>query len=306
MKRLPVAISAVLALSLLSACSANSRSSSPNDGSSSSIPSVTSARYVGFSVPGYPPNPDNLVALEDAARVQATAVSFYMSLGKKLDISAISSLRSSGTLPIVEIDSDKISLREITVGTEDPVLRSYAKQIASVRGTVAVDFDHEFNGPWFEWGYTHESAVTFVAAWRHVVTIFRRSGATNVAWIWNPNVSSSSTTPIIPWYPGDAWVTMVGLDGYFYTPQATFGSVFGPTLSQVRNFTHHPVFIMETGANPSAHRAAQINDLFAGARKAGIVGVIWFDYHKYTSHNWSINNDPAALAAFRKAAEAYQ
>ena len=28
-----------------------------------------------------------------------------------------------------------------------------------------------------------------------------------------------------PWYPGDAWVTMVGLDGYFVTSQATFSTV---------------------------------------------------------------------------------
>ena len=57
-----------------------------------------------------------------------------------------------------------------------------------MNGAVAIDFDHEFNGAWSEWGYTHESARTFVAAWRHVVTVFRRNDATDVAWVWNPAV----------------------------------------------------------------------------------------------------------------------
>jgi hypothetical protein len=246
------------------------------------------------------------VTLENAAGVQASAVSFYMSLGRKLNIAAVSSLRSSGILPVVEIDSDKIPFRDIAAGTEDGALTSYARQIASVPGTVAIDFDHEFNARWMEWGYTHESAASFIAAWRHVVTVFRRNGAANVAWVWNPYVSTSATTAIRPWYPGDAWVTMLGLDGYFFTPKATFSTVFGPTLRQIRTFTRRPVLIVETGANPSAHRPAQISDLFKGARKAGIAGVIWFDYYKFAGHDWLIDNDPAALTAFRKAADTYR
>jgi len=295
-----------LAFVALTGCSA---SRPPTHPVSTPLPSAlptAAAPYVGFSVPGFPPNPDHLVTLENATGVQATAVSLYMSLGKKLDFAVVSSLRSSGVLPVVEIDSDTIPLRNIATGAEDTVLRYYARQIASVHGTVAIDFDHEFNGPWFGWGFNHEPAATFVAAWRHVVTIFRQNGATNVAWLWNPNVSGSSTTAIRPWYPGNSWVTMMGLDGYFYTPKATFSTVFGPTLTQIDAFTHRPILIVETGANPSASRPAQIRDLFEGARKAGIVGIIWFDYHKYVGHNWFIDNDPAALAAFRQAADAYK
>ena len=300
-----VTIFAGLALSAAVGCSA-SQASIPSVNMQLRSSSATSARYVGFSVPGFPPDSNHLVTLEDATGVVATAVSFYMSLGKKLDIAAVSALRSSGVLPIVEIDSDDIPLGDIAAGMEDGSLTSYARQIASVHGTVAIDFDHEFNGPWFDWGYTHESAAVFVSAWRHVVSVFRRSRVTNVVWIWNPSVSGSSTTVITPWYPGNSWVTMVGLDGYFYTPKATFNTVFGLTISQVRALTSHPVFIVETGVNPSTDLIAQIGDLFEGARKAGVVGVIWFDYHKYADHNWLLNNDPDALAAFGKAARAYQ
>jgi mannan endo-1,4-beta-mannosidase len=305
MKCITAAMVAGLTLAALTGCSSHTLVNP----SGTPLPSVRSeavTRYVGFSVPGFPPNTGHLITLERATGVLATAVSFYMSLGKALDLHAVSSLRASGVLPIVEIDSDKISLADIAAGTEDNVLKSYARQVASVHGTVAIDFDHEFNGPWFDWAYTHESAASFIAAWRHIVTIFRRNGATNVAWVWDPNVSARSTTAIRPWYPGNSWVTMIGLDGYFYSPKDTFSTVFGPTLKQVRSFTQKPIIIVETGVDPSANRSEQISDLFKGAREAGIVGLIWFDYHKHTDHNWVINGDPAALAAFRTAAKNYQ
>lgn len=310
MKNKLASIAAGLALAILAGCSASQQDPHPvNTPSSSPSPSVrpeATSRYIGFSVPGFPPDPDRLVRLETATGVQVSAVSFYMGIGKKLDIMTVSSLCSSGILPVVEIDSDKIPLSDIAAGAEDAVLRAYARQIASVHGEVAIDFDHEFNGPWFGWGYTHETAATFVAAWRHIVTVFRRNDATNVAWIWNPNVAGGFTSALRPWYPGDAWVTMVGLDGYFYTPQATFKTVFGPTLSQVRAFTSLPIFIVETGVDPSANRPAQISGLFEGAREAGIIGVIWFDYYKYSGRDWVIDNDKAALNAFRHAVKMYQ
>lgn len=295
----------VLIVATVVACSSSHQSMSLPTPPSPRLP-IKTFHYVGFSVPRFPPNPDNLVAAERATGVEATTVSLYMSLGKKLDISAVTSLCSSEILPIIEIDSDRISFRDIVSGAKDVVFKSYAKLLGSVHCTVAVDFDHEFNARWTEWGYTHETAAVFVSAWRHIVTIFRNNGATNVDWIWNPHVFVKSTTPIRPWYPGTSWVTMIGLDGYFYTSKDTFKTVFGSTLKQVHAFTRLPIFIIETGVNPTVNRSAQIHNLFNGAREAGIVGVIWFDYHKYPGHNWIINNDPAALTAFREAAKKYR
>ena len=56
----------------------------PLRSSSPSARAEAVSRYVGFSVPGFPPDPDRLVTLEKATGVQATAVSLYMSLGQKL------------------------------------------------------------------------------------------------------------------------------------------------------------------------------------------------------------------------------
>ena len=57
-------------------------------------------------------------------------------------------------------------------------------------------FGHEMNGTWYSWGYEHVPAAVFVAAWRHIVNVFRAVGATNVTWMWTVNIIDSD--PAIP------------------------------------------------------------------------------------------------------------
>jgi hypothetical protein len=120
--------------------------------------------------------------------------------------------------------------------------------------------------------------------------------------VWTVTRTDPETEPIASVWPGAAYVNAVGLHGYFTSPGATFSTVFGATLQQARALTSDPVVITETGASPQAGRPRAITSLFAGAAAARIAGIIWFDYNKYSGHDWYIDNDPAALAAFRKAA----
>jgi mannan endo-1,4-beta-mannosidase len=79
--------------------------------------------------------------------------------------------------------------------------------------------------------------------------------------------------------------------------------LFGQTIAAIRHFTRDPVLITETAAAPAAGQAAKIQELFAGARSAGMLGVVWFDDGGY--RDWVIDNDPAALAAFGQAAQGF-
>jgi hypothetical protein len=130
-----------------------------------------------------------------------------------------------------------------------------------------------------------------------------------VTWIWAANVDDSVTTALAPFWPGAAYVDVVGLDGYYTHPYSTFASIFTPTIRQVRALTGKPVLITETGANPAAGRPRAIADLFQGAARARVIGLIWVDHDKPSAHgpdhNWLIDNDPAALAAFRAAVKEY-
>jgi len=62
----------------------------------------------------------------------------------------------------------------------DGYLRSYARHVRAFRYPVIIGFGHEMNGFWYPWGFGHVRPRTWIAAWRHVVTVFRRQGADNV------------------------------------------------------------------------------------------------------------------------------
>jgi mannan endo-1,4-beta-mannosidase len=304
--RWALAASAVALAAALAGCSgtapAPARPAAP-------APKAAHGRYLGVSVPG---NPVSMPGVEKFAAVTGThpdLVSYYTSWYSTFDASGTAAIRASGALPLIFLDSGRIPLSQVSGGNDD-WLTSYAKAVAKYGHPVALSFDSEFNGPWWPWSYSHVSAAQFTAAWRRVVTVFRQAGAANVTWIWTVSVSSPVTTALKPWWPGSAYVNWIGVNGYLSVPGATFSNVFGPTFAQVSTVTSDPILITETGADPASDRPKAIASLFAGAESTpGVLGLVYFDYDKPSAHganhNWLIDNDPAALAAFRDAAKEY-
>ena len=129
-----------------------------------------------------------------------------------------------GAVPLVQINPTGISLAAIASGHYDAYLTSYAEAVRSYRYPVILGFGHEMNGSWYSWGYRHSSPAMFVAAWRHIVTLFRELGARNVTWLWTANImhTGGSIAHPAPWWPGNKYVTWVGLDGYYYKPSWKF------------------------------------------------------------------------------------
>jgi len=265
------------------------------------------SHLIGYTTPDFPDGMAPFRQLEKETGVAARVATWYTPMSLPFHPQTVARISAQGVVPIVEIDSGTTPLARVADGEWDKHFIAYARAVAAYSSPIGIDFDHEFNGPWFRWGYAHTKAATFVAAWRRIVWLFRENGARNVMWIWNPNVDLGDTTAIGPWYPGDQYVTYVGLDGYFVHPGQTFSTVFGPTLRQVNAFTHKSILITETGANPGAQRAAQIDSLFAGLEATPqILGFIWFDFNKYAGHDWVLQGDMPALRAFHAAAQQYQ
>jgi hypothetical protein len=210
-----------------------------------------------------------------------------------------------GAVPLVQINPKDVSLAAIASGHYDSYLSSYAEAVRSYHLPVIIGFGHEMNGNWYSWGYRHTSPAAFVAAWRHIVTLFRELGARNVTWLWTVNImhTGSSIARPAPWWPGNKYVTWVGLDGYYYKPSWQFAPLFGPTIAAIRALTHDPILIAETSVSPTTNQPAKIADLFAGVRLYGLLGFVWFN----SVHNvdWRLRN-PAAIAAFRRGAKTFQ
>jgi Glycosyl hydrolase family 26 len=213
-----------------------------------------------------------------------------------------------GATPFVQIEPENVSLATIASGADDAYLRSYASQVRSFGHPVIIGFGAEMNGNWDSWGYQHTSPAVFIATWRHIVTLFRAQGASNVIWLWTVDISGSGTGPVQDWWPGATYVTWVGIDGYYFRRADTFDNSILPTIGEVRTFTSKPILLSETGVGQVAGQAAKIPDLFAGVRANHLLGLVWFDraqdngiYHQ----NWQLAPGTAGLAAFRRQVKAY-
>jgi beta-mannanase len=112
------------------------------------------------------------------------------------------------------MDPTHISVSAIADGYYDNYLRSFAQSVRDFRYPVVIGFGHEMNANWYSWGYGQTSPSIFVAAWRHIVMLFRSQRASNVTWLWTLQADEPGTGPIAWWWPGEKYVTWVGIDGY--------------------------------------------------------------------------------------------
>jgi hypothetical protein len=182
----------------------------------------------------------------------------------------------------------------------------YAKIAATVRGygrPVLIRFAHEMNGRWYPWGPTGGNTPgQYIAAWRHVVSIFDAAGATNALWIWSPNILRGAVkTPLAAFYPGDDVVDFAGLTGYGETdndPAATYGT----TMAQLATVTTRPIILTEVGVRPGPKKTRWITAFGPWlAAHPGVVGFIWSarPAGHGARYDWRYDDSPANLSAFR-------
>lgn len=279
---------------------------------SQAIHPTHSVRYLGVYEPDAPNSYTGITKFAQAIGRQPNLVSYYSHWNVPFQVGFATTAAQHGAVPLVQIAPRNISLASIASGKYDHYLRNYALAVKAFGHPVILSFCHEMNGDWYSWSFKSTPAAVFVAAWRHVVTLFRKAGTTNVTWLWTINVigEPNHAPPPSPWWPGSSYVNWVGIDGYYRNPSIGFASVFGPTIASVRQLTSDPILISETAAQPSDGQSARIGDLFAGVRTFGLLGFVWFDRDDFSistpgkKQYWRLES-PRALAAFRQYANAF-
>ena len=263
-------------------------------------------RYVGVALahPGVAP----LRTFERLSGVKPQIEENYWAVGEPFPSGWAQTLQRQGILPLLQINPRRASLEAIAAGRYDAYLGRLAAGVRALGAPVALSFAHEMNGSWYPWGFLHVQPWVFVAAWRHVHHVLGAAGARQVIWVWTVAHTApqggSLFAPVRPYWPGAAYVTWVGLDIYYSNPKTTFRTAFTPTVAAVRRFTRDPILLSETAVPNQYDQLQQISNLFAGARAAGLLGVIWYDQDARMS--WQLNNRPAALAAFRRDAQRFR
>jgi mannan endo-1,4-beta-mannosidase len=75
---------------------------------------------------------------------------------------------------------------------------------------------HEMNGDWFWWGKGHCTAQEYKQLYQFTVKYLRDNlGVHNLLFAWSPDRAFTTEAQYLEYYPGDAYVDIVGMDNYF-------------------------------------------------------------------------------------------
>jgi endoglucanase len=161
------------------------------------------------------------------------------------------------------------SLERVNDGAHDPYIIAWARALRDYGREVWLRPMWEDNGTWYWWrsraAAEDGTKEQFQAAYRRVVDLLRREHADNVRFVWSPAVRGDGESIAILSYPGDAYVDLIGLDGY-------------PAGSETNDFRAHfkqdydelvalgkPLLIAETSINfeDDADRARYVTNVLA-------------------------------------------
>lgn len=257
--------------------------------------------YFGVALNGAPTSMKPVDSFARTVGKRPNLVGSYSAWGDGFNAEGAQNVFDSGGLLYVSWEPFEPGLDKIADGSQDAYIRKYANSVRDTNIPVAISFGHEMNGHWYPWGTKGSTAETFVKAWRHIHGLFQEVGATNVIWVWSPNiVNPVPDVKLRPYWPGDNYVDWVGIVGYWAATGAhTWDTLYGPTRRQVAEFTDKPVLISETSAEPGERRRADVRQLLGGVEADDdVIGFLWFNIPKRA--DWRIESSPLALAEFKR------
>ena len=230
--------------------------------------------------------------------------------------SAMNSYLQRGEVPMIAwlpdgtISSSSSFDRTVANGSYDSFINQWAQAAAAWGHPFYLRFCWEMNGNWqpFSPGIGGNTSADFVAMWQHVHNLFVQDGATNVRWVWSPNVEYTGSTPYASVYPGDSYVDWVGVSGYNDGPTdqwhywTSLHDVFAQSYADLTAMTTKPMLIAETSSTEvGGDKAGWITQGFLTDIPKyfpRIHAVVWFDENK--EQDWRVNSSAASLAAFQQ------
>jgi len=223
----------------------------------------------------------------------------------------LDALWKAGFVPIVtlepwsieEISSSKLlknnNLRE--------QFRAWANQFAkwigpSSQRKLILRPAHEMNGSWYPWSAdAGVNPVEYRRMWRAVYDIFQDKVlcSDDIRWLWSINAETTADVDVAAYYPGDAYVDWVGVDGYNFGGSQDWSvwrnpeSVFERAFKKVRDISDAPLSVPEFGCSsirdgnidPVA-KSSWVADTFGLFNKWNVRLASWFNINKET--DWRV------------------
>jgi hypothetical protein len=198
------------------------------------------------------------------------------------------------------------NLADAAAGNYNAHFIAFARNlIAGGLGSATIRLAWEFNGSWYRWSVSNAGqAAQYAAAWRQIVGAMRSVPGASFSFDWAPTASPGGINPALA-YPGDNYVTDIGLDVYDWS--ATPGETAAQRWSQLvstgyglawqANFAaahHKPIAFPEWGLASSSLAPAS-----AGGDDPTFVTNMhaWFATHKPAFENY-FNSDSPSIGLF--------
>ncbi|MDQ6673867.1 MAG: hypothetical protein M3069_24515 [Chloroflexota bacterium] len=240
-------------------------------------------------------------------------------------------IRDRGAIPLLDwaawdtccgSEQPQFQLRSIVLGSHDAYLTQWARAAKAWGHPFFLRLNPEMNGWWSPWSEQANGNVAgdSIAAWQHIVDLFRAQGATNVTWVWCPNIEGQYSTPLDQLYPGDDYVDWTCMDGYNWGTDRnnswqTFRQVFSGSNYNGGRDTYNdllslapskPIMIGETASSENGgSKAPWITQALATdllTRFPQVKALLWFNWNANDpTLGWNIDSSPEAQAAFAEA-----
>jgi hypothetical protein len=221
--------------------------------------------------------------------------------------------REEHNLPQIT-NPDKNGMAAVARGDYDFYIKAWAEDVKSFGHNVFIRLGHEMNDPYrYPWGPQNNKPAEFVAAWRHVVNVFRKMHVKNVLWIWAPQPAYLHYKE---YFPGKDYVDWTGVGALNYGTVApwskwwTFKEIFGDYYDKL-NIFNKPMMITEMGSlTVGGERDKWFKNAFTNLPKKypDLKAVLFFDDNSDNttlnkSLDWSIVDDSTTCKAIHVAIE---
>ena len=245
-----------------------------------------------------------LRALEAEIGREFDIAHWYTSWDHAYDPVPVDDVLAHGRIPLISWQPHHQTVQDIAAGHHDDYVRTWARAAATANGTIYLRPFPEMNGNWTPW---NGDPTALRAAWRHIHHLFQQEGATNVRWVFSPNVTDeprTTTNQLENYYPGHDVVDILALDGYNWGDTRPhigwrdFDTIFHTAYQRITQLGEQPIWITEVAsAEAGGAKGAWIREMLGTRTFPRLRAIVWFNEDKET--DWRLESSQASLEAFR-------
>ncbi|MDD5593245.1 MAG: glycosyl hydrolase, partial [Candidatus Margulisbacteria bacterium] len=271
--------------------------------------------FSGAAIGAFVNGMTNITSFQSSIGRNLAVVLWYVQWPDPFPTDDANTVNANGSVPLItwepQIANALGTLEAIAAGSYESYVTSFLQAAKAWNKPLFLRFAHEMNGNWYAWDGSHNGesggADRYIKAWRYIYNVKNSLKADNVIMVWCPN---NKNQPAVSWnamtayYPGDAYVDWVGMDGYNWGSGSweAFDQVFSGAYATITALTDKPLMIGEFAcAEQGGAKAAWISDAFNKIQTnySRVKIFCWFNINK--ERDWRVSSTASAEAAVKNA-----